>query len=222
MEKKFLKVSFQLVVFAGILALFSVMVSGCSAFKPAEASADEEVKVQLDQMDASLDAMIENDPALASSSNPYDYIVGGKNQYYNTLIALGPKALPALEDALYNSKYDGLTEYLIAVAIEEITQADVKDITGDPYAWSDANEFSEQWKGIKESVPESIDEILQSNEWNEEEKLDRIEAYGLLAIPILEQELSQGEMEESFSEIVQEYVDDHPLDAVEEKSLRIQ
>jgi len=120
------------------------------------AATEETVRVNLESLRESIDATEASNPLLLFSSNPYDYVSDGKNEYYNKIVALGPEALPSLEKALAESPNNGLNEYIIAIAIEDIAKADVRGIERDPFAWSDAKEFEKSgWRSIKPFQRES-------------------------------------------------------------------
>jgi len=211
----------SLVIFAGAtLIVLVLLVVLFFPGKAIEASAAEKVQVALSSLDESVRTTMEEDPILGFSSNPYDYISDGKNEYYNSIIALGPEALPELERTLRGSDHSGLTEYLICIAIEEVSGADVRAIEQDPFAWSDADEFEKKWTEIKESLPESINEILYSRELSNQEKMYRIEVYGLLAVPVIEDLLSEKKLDVNLSASLSDYVSKHPLSESEKSALR--
>lgn len=84
---------------------------------------------------------------IAMSSNPYDYI---KNcDAYDDLVALGKDAIPEIGRQIVNGS-NGLNEYMLASAIEEISGRDVYEETG--IDWSTGEEFVTAWnKMIKQS-----------------------------------------------------------------------
>lgn len=73
------------------------------------------------------------------SSNAYDYI---KNDYYKNIINLGPNAIPILVN-MYE-KESGLEAYIGAIAIEEISNCDIREKYG--IRWSSPIEFFKYWK----------------------------------------------------------------------------
>jgi hypothetical protein len=117
-------------------------------------SAADKVQISLKDIDSGIQKEIREHPMLALSSNPYDYIKD--NEYYEDLISLGVDALPELERTLEKSEENGLNEFIIAIAIEEISQADVKEILDDEFAWDTAKGFKAKWDKVKADAPKSI------------------------------------------------------------------
>lgn len=172
------------------------------------AATEETVRVNLESLRESIDATEASNPLLMFSSNPYDYVSDGKNEYYNKIVALGPEALPSLEKALVESPNNGLNEYIIAIAIEDVAKADVRGIEKDPFAWSDAKEFEKKWLEINKTLPERINAIVFSEELDNERKLEQLKPYGLLAMPELEDALGSGDLDKALAATLQNHVDD--------------
>lgn len=154
--------------------------------------ASEKVNINLKNIDTSIQKEIDNQTPLSLSSNPYDYIAD--NEYYDTIIKLGVAALPQLETTLQESKSNGLNEYIIAIAMNEISKADVKEILNDQYAWANAKAFLEVWSKIKSSATGDVIKIIQDKNLKLEEKKEKIENYGVLAVPAMESFMSNSEI----------------------------
>ena len=168
------------------------------AFNSQSASAAEKVRINLEKIDESIQNEINNRTILSLSSNPYDYVVD--NQYYDKIILLGVAALPELETTLINSENNGLNEYILAIAIEEISKVDVNKILGNTdYGWENAMEFESEWTKIKSTASHAVETIILSNELDTEEKIMQISNYGILAIPSLESYLSAVDSREKSS-----------------------
>lgn len=85
----------------------------------------------------------------AFSSNPYDCAQG--NPAYEAIVARGAEILPDLQAHLAAAEADGLEEYLLALAIEEIAGLDLK--ARPETAWATASEFWTIWtSGIMAGV----------------------------------------------------------------------
>lgn len=76
-----------------------------------------------------------------TSSNPYDYT---KNEYYKNIINLGDNAVPVLEDMYAKGKLTGVSAYLSALAIQDITGCNLPEEYD--LDWSTAQEFYDLWK----------------------------------------------------------------------------
>lgn len=112
------------------------------------------------------------------SSNPYDYVK--ENPEYRKIVALGYRALPALEVALNESEDSGLREYMICIAIEEITNCDLKRF-GDS-RWEAADGFKVEWPTYLESVPDRTRDIM-SSKMTLDEKREELTKLGAPAVP---------------------------------------
>lgn len=76
-----------------------------------------------------------------SSSNPYDYIEGCSS--YDKLVSLGEEALPTIYNIVKNSD-ESLTSYILACAMEDISQCNLYETTG--IDWSTSEEFIKAWE----------------------------------------------------------------------------
>ena len=109
-----------------VFVLVGALIIGGVAMDKKEASAAEQVQMNMEKIDQSIQREIREHTDLSFSSNPYDYIQD--SEYYDNVIELGVAALPELENMLKTSENNGLNEYIVAIAIEEISHADVNSI----------------------------------------------------------------------------------------------
>lgn len=180
--------------FVGLLSTIII----CFAFviNPRDISASEKVRLNLEKLDQSIQDEIENHTLLSLSSNPYDYIT--ENEYYDVIIELGVAALCELENSLVSSDENGLVQYIISIAIEDISHTNVNEILGnEDFGWEDAHEFTTEWLEIKDTVTENVETIIQSELLNDEEKIEKINHYGLLAVPTIESYVHAAEGRQS-------------------------
>lgn len=84
--------------------------------EPTESSVPETQKEQI----LALVEEIVNNPTVAASSNPYDYIHAGY-EHYGKILLYGDAALEILLSELENSPDNGLREYIMAAACAELT-----------------------------------------------------------------------------------------------------
>ena len=183
-------------------------------------AAVEMVRDAVFNLEAAIWASIEEERMLSFSSNPYAYINDGRNSSFNTFVEVGPVGLPVLERALMSSSGGGLADYIICIAIEEVSGANVRAITEDPFAWATALDFRSLWPEVRRSAPEKILGILAANGLSNQEKMERISAYGLLAVPVIKDALLQGGLDESLVALLNDYVAERPLTDYEMSALR--
>ena len=154
-------------------------------------SASEYVRINTNKMKEVIRIETENRSLLSFSSNPYDY--AKDNVYFDRIVDQGVAALPELENMLQSSEANGLSEYLIAIAIEEITRASVNDILNNvDYGWATAEEFFEEWSVIKNDVEQKINDVIGSPILDQSEKIETISHYGILAIPVIDSYISNS------------------------------
>lgn len=137
-----------------------------------------EVRKSLDQITKGIDKP--SDPQVALSSNPYDYI--RTNQDYQAIVALGFEALPALEAELDGTAANGLREYIICIAIEDITNCDLKQFPDS--AWDRASVFRSNWDAYLHGMPERVSAIMSSGR-TPAEKATELQKLGAPAIPFM-------------------------------------
>ncbi len=151
------------------------------------------VAAQIDQnalaIQEDLSKMIRDNPEMASSSNPYDYIKDNKN--FDNIVQLGDVALPIIVQKIKNSNNNGLNEYILAIAIERIAKVDLKK-NGE--GWNTAKEFSQVWSKHLKNIPNSVDQILVSNQSNNQ-KVEKLINLGTPALPFIMDKVEQGNIE---------------------------
>lgn len=108
-----------------------------------------------------------------TSSNPYDYI---NNEYFDNIVELGIPAVKVIEQGYYNEKYAGLNAYIAALAIQEITDVNLYECTGED--WETGEQFFHNWNITMKRLPEIFDEIINSDD-SMEVKISSIEKYGV-------------------------------------------
>lgn len=177
MKKKVLSVA--VVVIAVVFALVGVYYSkDTETVKETQARTVEDI---LSDLDASINENVEENPMLGLSSNPYDYTKG--NKYFDELVEKGVYGVPVMLNALKKSQYDGLTEYLIAIAVEEATGTELKETA---YTWEDAKGFVTQFEKVSDNRVEIVKDILERNE-SKESLSKSLEPYGVIGMEALNQ-----------------------------------
>lgn len=154
---------------------------------------NESVAAQIDQytlaIQEDISKMISDNPEMASSSNPYDYIKDNKN--FDNIVQLGDGALPIIAQKIKYSNDNGLTEYILAIAIEKIAKIDLKE---NSEGWSTAKEFSQVWSKHLKNIPNSVDQIVASNQSNNQ-KVEKLINLGTPALPFIMDKVEQGNIE---------------------------
>lgn len=130
-----------------------------------------------------------SNPKVTFSSNPYDYTKN--NQGFTEIVNTGSTALPILRDRIGKSSANGLKEYLLAIAIEDIAKVNLK---GNNYGWSNAKNFTNKWDNHLKSIPNAVNDIAKSND-NSITKVNKLVQLGTPALPFIMDEIEQGNTE---------------------------
>lgn len=180
-SSNFSKIKICLLVLTSIVLLTFILF-----IMPTKRTLADVVDTDLMSITKLIDEQIERNPNLAFSSNPYDYIKN--NEYYNNIVNMGIDALPILEEKLQNSNTNGLEDYIMAIAIEEITNCNLKNDSNT--TWASAKEFDAKWESFVQAAPDEIDTVLNSS-YSTETKKKELEKYGKLAIPYINNYLKE-------------------------------
>ncbi|MDK8183278.1 hypothetical protein [Paenibacillus sp. UMB4589-SE434] len=123
-------------------------------------------------------------------SNPYDYT---RNSVpFSHILKLGHAALPILQDKLSANKENGLKQYIIAIAIEDIAQVKLKSTSS--ASWDTGKEFLTEWRQHLQHIPQRVAVIVNSKA-NKEKKAVQLIQLGLPAIPFILDQLELGHTE---------------------------
>jgi hypothetical protein len=160
-----------------VVALLAVLIGG-KLFAPNAIA--KQVDNDLSQIAKTIEDALNNESVLSYSSNPYDYVVD--NVAYDHIVSLGAETLPWLEKALKSSQRNGLVEYIIAIAIEDIAQTNIREEAD--VAWENAKEFLDQWDTFLADVPTKTQSILRSSA-SDSQKIDQLKSFGILTLPTL-------------------------------------
>ncbi len=126
---------------------------------------------------------------LSMSSNPYDYIKD--NRDFDAIVSLGNEAMPYLQNKIANSEFNGLEEYITAIAIEKIAKVNLKKI--ESLNWETAKGFNEKWKIHLASIPSKVDEVSSDTTLSSQEKVKKLEELGTPAIPFILDKVESGD-----------------------------
>lgn len=145
---------------------------------------------------------LEKHSDLSYSSNPYDYI--NNNEYYENIINMKTDALPLLMERLENSEESGLMEYIMSIAIEEISGVNIENLEGE---WSSGQEFLEKYQIFLRGIEDNVNVIMTSDILNENEKIEALSKMGIYALPYIEEKKQPNTeiVTEATKEIQQEY-----------------
>lgn len=128
---------------------------------------------EVDDVLSSFDEEASLEGAKMYSSNPYDY---KESKYYKQLVRLGLDAVPILSEKLCKNEVTGLNQYLVGLAIQDITETDLAEATGD--TWISGEELAVVWKEFIKGAPDQIEQILNAEE-TVDVKIEKLQSYGV-------------------------------------------
>ena len=147
------------------------------------------------QIDSNMNSMMDEVAEMQStrvesalSSNPYDYIKN--NDYYNKIVSLGTDALDLIKQKIDESNENGLKEYILAAAANDIAKVDLKK---DTFNWSNGKEWVNEWDKHLRNIPDEVDKISSSKEKSADEKNKALTQLGVAAIPYILDKIEAGD-----------------------------
>jgi len=153
-------------------------------------SQEDEVAKAVEDIRKQIEREIQSHPALAMSSNPYDYVE--QLSGIDAMVRLGPSALPYIEQAIDESSGSGLMDYLLAVAAETISKVDLK--RGPSALWNTGDSFTRQWRQHLRQTPQEVQKIASSG-LSPDEKVRSLERLGVPAVPFIIEQVKEGNLE---------------------------
>lgn len=172
------------------LSLFSLAFLAAFIFfnQPATASMEKQVDSHLADINKFIQkqAVIRSEVSL--SSNPYDFIK--KNEDFNQIVKLGNDVLPILQEKIEKSENNGLSEYILAIAIEEITKTNLK--SDEETTWETAKGFTQQWRAYLKNIPDEVERITSSED-ETVTKIQQLVSLGTPAIPFIVDKIEAGQ-----------------------------
>lgn len=171
-----------------ILALSTFLI--CTTFKTTKVSAVEyDLNKNINSFINTISEEIDKNPELRYNSNPYVLIKNDKAKpYYDKIVQLGPNALPYIIQTIENSNKNGLREYILAAAGEDISKIYLKR---GQFKWSNGKEWIDDTKNYVEKVPSLVNDIVNSNV-TIDNKIDKLKSLGIYAIPYIVDSVQSG------------------------------
>ena len=166
-----------------LLCAFSVLFLSVNISATATNGQGAIVREYVSRVNQEIANKIKANPELALSSNPYDYVKG--NSAYKKLVDSGVTSVPALVNIIDSSSENGLTEYVCAMAAEEILQVNTKTVVNENYTWSNAKNWSRQIKKFANDVESNVN-YISNKSLSEIEKKKMYDDLGILAVPYLD------------------------------------
>jgi hypothetical protein len=184
------KNKFGIIIVVGIMVFTFIFITNM----PRASAVEKDINNLIEDYNERLANPSKEDFMLLASSNPYDYVKD--NKYYNQMVNRGVSSLSELQK-LSESK-DSFTQYIIAMAIEEIINVDLKQYGfSSKFFWDTGKQFISSLSEYKQYVPEEVESIIDSKISTEEKEKELIKL-GVLAVPYIQEKTSKNN--EEFSE----------------------
>ncbi len=148
------------------------------------------VNTNMNMMMEEINTMIKNADENMMSSNPYDYI---DNQYFDNITNRGISALPIITKQIASSESNGLREYILAIAAEEISNTHLNQ--ENVYNWSNGKEWLNEWNIYLRSIPTKVDYIVNDTENTIEDKKLALNNIGVMGLPYIKDAIDAGHTE---------------------------
>jgi hypothetical protein len=177
MKRRFVFIAMLLVFSAGVM-YWNIHVSAVS-FK---------LDSLLSDMIIEFNNQIKENPSIMRSSNPYKFIEN--NSAYEGITRLGYEALPIINEKIEKSENNGLQEYILAIAAEQIASVDLK---GESFNWDTGKGWAREWKKHLTKLPKEFELIMATV--NSNDKVGKVIKLGAPAIPLIIEDIEKGNHE---------------------------
>jgi hypothetical protein len=171
-----------------LVAVFGTM--GVTLILKDSTTLAQETNNNINSMMSIIEQGASSDIKTQTSGNPYDYTKN--NIYFNKIVDMGYPVLPYLEDYITKSPDNGLREYLLAIACEEISQVNLKvDEEGNKYKWETGKGFVQEWDKHLQNIGGNFNTILNSSS-SDEYKTAALVRLGLPVVPLIIDQFEQS------------------------------
>ncbi|HZK39046.1 MAG TPA: hypothetical protein VFD23_02695 [Clostridia bacterium] len=182
MKKRFL--------FVGIFVVVIILGLSATLLLIPKNATNEKLDKGISELKIDFQEQALNQPDLSFSSNPYDYVKDNEN--YRQIVTLGYKAIPAIQKKIESSSENGLVEYTLAIAAEEIAQTDLKVVLDGQYKYETAKDFSVKWDSFTSDLKSNIKRVMDK-EKDTTRRNKELESLGIFALPYLVDEYKSGD-----------------------------
>jgi hypothetical protein len=166
-----------------------VCVTAFASISKVTASPSYQIDKNIEAIMDGVDKAVKEDPVRDLSSNPYDYIVNNEN--YLNIVNLGSASLVPIREKITNSNENGLKEYILAIAGEEIAKVNLR---GNSFLWSNGKEWAKEWDRHLGTMQDNIERITLSQN-PKEDKVNALIKLGTPAIPFIMDKIENGDEE---------------------------
>ena len=149
----------------------------------------DDVKSSMDKLISEIKVEMKNNPQMAMQAHPGEFIRNSEN--YKAILNLGLKAIKPIYDTLYESRNAGLYEYILAMAIEDITGE--KFVYNADYGWKNSLEFRMAYEEKVNNTRFNVERILNDKDLKDSDKVEKLKNQGIFAVSDLIKEYKQSD-----------------------------
>lgn len=151
------------------------------------AQALNEIETDMTNLMSEIEKAMKEQPELAMQGCPMSFIKNSDN--YKKIVNLGLEAVKPLYDTLYEHKDAGLYEYILALAIEEITQENF--VYNAEYGWKNSLEFRLAFEERVNTVAFNVERIMNDTTLDDAQKVEKLKEQGVFAVSSLIKEYNK-------------------------------
>lgn len=186
----------KLIYTIAILLIVTLLFIGISILKPSNngssllggssvyAATLDDININMNSLMTEIETEMRTKPQVAMMGTPINIIK--ESQSYKNIVALGLRAVKPLYDKLYDSRDAGLYEYILSLAIEEITQEEF--IYNATYGWKNSLEFRMSYEAKVNNVQTDVEMVINNEKLTDEEKTEKLKKEGIFAVSTLIEE----------------------------------
>ncbi|WP_297643765.1 hypothetical protein [uncultured Gardnerella sp.] len=159
----------------------------------------DDIKGAMNKLRVEIETETKTNPQVAMQSHPGKFIRNSKN--YQRILKLGLKAIKPLYDAIYDSRDSGCYEYILAMAIEDITGE--KFVYNSDYGWKNSLEFRMAYDEKVNNTRFNVERISNNETLNDHDRTQKFKELGIFAVSDLIKEYRKSDSKVSKPSILE-------------------
>lgn len=157
----------------------------------------DNIQAEMNKLMSEIEMEMKNNPEVAMQGHPGEFIKNSDS--YKNITNLGLKAVKPMYDILYDSRDSGLYEYILAMAVQDITGE--KFVYNADYGWKNSMEFRMAYEEKVNNVKFNVERIISDENLSDEEKIEKFKEQGIFAVSFLIKEYNNNDSKISKSVI---------------------
>lgn len=163
------------------------------------AETSDDINGAMNKLRVEIETETKTNPQLAMQAHPGEFIKNSEN--YQRILKLGLKAIKPLYDAIYDSRDAGCYEYILSMAIEDITGE--KFVYNSDYGWKNSLEFRMAYDEKVNNTRFNVERISNNEVLNDSERTQKFKELGIFAVSDLIKEYRKSDSKVSKPSILE-------------------